>query len=44
MLSRTPNPGDAPLVVPTLEVRRNQVHTISDARRLFNATLALSAL
>ena len=42
MLSRTPNPGDAPLVVPTLEVRRNQVHTISDARRLFNATLALS--
>jgi serine/threonine protein kinase/tetratricopeptide (TPR) repeat protein len=42
MLSRTGSPGDAPLVVPSVEVRRNQVHTISDARRLFNATLALS--
>ena len=41
MLSRTGSP-DALLVVPTVEVRRNQVHTISDARRLFNATLALS--
>lgn len=42
MLSRTGSPGDPLLVVPSLEVRRNQVHTISDARRLFNATLALS--
>ena len=42
MLSRSGSPGNALLVVPSIEVRRNQVHTISDARRIFNATLALS--
>ncbi len=42
MLSRSGGPGQALLVVPSAEVRRNQVHTISDARRMFNATLALS--
>lgn len=42
MLSRTAGQASAVLVVPSLEVRRNQVKTISDAHRLFHATLALS--
>jgi serine/threonine-protein kinase len=42
MLSRAGKPQDTLLVVPSVEVRRDQVQTISDARKLFNATLAVS--
>lgn len=42
ILSRAGDPQDAVLVVPSAEVRRDQVLNIADARKLFNATLALS--
>ena len=42
MVSHAGNPTDAPLVVPSVEVRRDQVRTIADARKMFKATLALS--
>lgn len=42
MLSQAEKLRNSILVVPASEVRRNQVKTISDARRVFNAGLALS--
>jgi tetratricopeptide (TPR) repeat protein len=42
MLSQAQKLRDAILVVPSSEVRRNQVKTIADARRVFNANLALT--
>jgi tetratricopeptide (TPR) repeat protein/TolB-like protein len=42
MLSQAEKLRDSVLVVPSSEVRRNQVKTIADARRVFNANLALT--
>ena len=42
ILSQAEKPRDSILVVPSSEVRRNQVKTIADARKVFNANLALT--
>jgi Flp pilus assembly protein TadD len=42
MLSQAQRLRNSLLVVPSSEVRRNQVKTIADARKVFNASLALT--
>ena len=42
VLASAPELRSALMIVPSSEVRRSQIHTIADARRQFNATLALT--
>lgn len=42
VLSSAPELRDRYLVVPSSEVRRSQIHTVAEARRQFNASLALT--
>src|SRR6202030_3332105 len=42
LLSSADQLRDKLMIVPSFEVRRSQIHTISQARKQFNATLAIT--